>query len=171
MSDILKQLGIEPEALLINLVSFLLLLWLMKRFLFQPVGSFIEQRKERIRQTLDDADAERAKAAAERSDIEGRRAELLRAASDEAQGIKQRAAAEADAAKKAARDHAREIERLAHQDTEREAEEVARKLRDEASDTAGAVARRLLQTTLTDERHRALMDQFIADIERLAAEK
>jgi len=42
MGQMLRDLGIEPAALFINVVSFLLLIWLMKRFLFGPVGTLID---------------------------------------------------------------------------------------------------------------------------------
>jgi F-type H+-transporting ATPase subunit b len=169
--NIIKELGIEPSALLINTISFILLVWLMKRFMFKPVGLFIEQRRQRIHEQLDAADSDRAGAAAERAEIAARREELLAAAQDEAQDVKQAATQDAEQTRKTARDQARDIEKLARAQTVKEAEEASQQLREEANETAAAMARRLLQATLTDERHRALMDQFIADVEKMAGEQ
>ena len=46
---------IEPGALLFNLCSFLVLVWLMTRLLFKPVSAFLEQRKQKIAEDLDKA--------------------------------------------------------------------------------------------------------------------
>lgn len=169
MADLLHDLHIDPGALIVNLVSFVLLVWLMKRFLFGPIGSFIEQRKGRIAQDLDEAEEDRRRARTERADIEGRRAELISAAEAAAAGVRQQAEQEADDVRAQARAAAREMERIAHAATERERDEAAAALREQLSDTALAMCRRLLADALDEERHRALMAQFIADIEQMAA--
>ncbi len=171
MGSLLKDLGIEPGALLVNIVSFGILLWLMKRFLFGPVGSFLEQRKQRIADEIAAAEADRAKAAAERAEIESRRAEIMRAVHEAGEAAKEAAAREADTIKKSARGAAREIERSAHAATARDEQEAAGRLSDELTAAATSMCRRLLRDALDEERHRALLDQFIADIEKMAAEQ
>lgn len=171
MSSLLHDLHIEPHALVVNIVSFVLLIWLMKRFLFGPIGSFIEQRKRLIAQELDDAEADRTKAAAERTDIESRRAEIMQRVQDEADAGREAAASEAQEIKDSARKAARELERSARAATEQERREAAIALRNELNDSATAMCRRLLRETLDEDRHRALLDQFIADIEKMAREQ
>jgi F-type H+-transporting ATPase subunit b len=169
MGSILHDLGIEPGALLMNGISFIVLLWLMARFMFKPVGSFMEQRRARIHQTLDEADAERQKAAAERADVQSQRGTLMQQASEAAEQHRRQAAEEADRLRAAAREQARETERIAHAATQREADEVAGQLRSEVGVAAAAMSRRILAQTLTGERHNALLEQFIADVEAMAA--
>lgn len=169
MADLLHDLHIDPGALIVNLVSFVLLVWLMKRFLFGPIGSFIEQRKGRIAQDLDEAEEERRRAQAERAEIEARRGALISAAETAAAGIRQQAEQEADEMRAQARAAAREMERIAHAATEREREQAAAALRGQLSDTSLAMCRRLLAEALDEERHRALMEQLISDIEQMAA--
>lgn len=169
MADLLHDLHIDPGALLVNLVSFLLLIWLMKRFLFGPIGSFIEQRRNRIAQDLEEAEENLRQAQAARADIEGRRAEFISAAEAAAADIRQQAEREADDVRAQARAAAREMERLAHAATQREREQAAAALREQLSDSALAMCRRLLTDALDEERHRALIEQFITDIERMAA--
>jgi len=169
MGQMLRDLGIEPAALLINAVSFVLLIALMKRYLFGPVSAFLEQRRQRVTEMLDRAEEDRAAAAAERAAVEESRAELLEQAHREAEALRQAATGEAEQIRGQAREQAREMERLAREQTEREAQQAAQELLRETNRTAAAMARRLLEASLTEERHRALMEQFIADVERLAA--
>lgn len=169
MGQMLRDLGIEPAALFINVVSFLLLIWLMKRFLFGPVGTFIDQRRQTVTEMLDKAEADRAAAASERAAVAAQRTQLLEKADREAQDLRQAASGEAEQLRANAREQARQMERLAREQTERETQQAAQQLLSESNRTAAAMARRLLEASLTEERHRALMEQFIADVEKLAA--
>ena len=60
------------------------------------------------------------------------------------------------------------MERAGHAQIDRERDEVAQQLRDELAQSASTMCARILATTLTEERHRALLDQFIADIKNMA---
>ena len=171
MDSLLHDLGIEPGALVVNIVSFLLLLLLMKRFVFGPVGSALEERKRHVVAAVDSAEAARAEAQTERDDVKGRRDEMMQVARDAAEAAKQEAAAAAQETKIAARDAARQIERSARGATQRDRQEAAGALRREAGQTAAAMCSRILRGTLTEERHHALVDQFIADIENMAADQ
>ncbi|MBN2369272.1 MAG: F0F1 ATP synthase subunit B [Vicinamibacteria bacterium] len=78
-------------------LNFLILVWLMKRFLYKPILNAIDARDKRIAAELADADAKRAEARRERDEFERknnefdqRRAELLSQATDEAKTERQR---------------------------------------------------------------------------------
>jgi F-type H+-transporting ATPase subunit b len=167
--EMLETLGIEWQALLLNIISFVLLVWLMKRFLFKPVGQFVDGRQKQVTAALDEAETERSQAAAARADVDARRGELLEAAGQDAQGVRQAAGQEAEEIRRLAREAARSIELSAKSATEREVAAASKMLRGEVGSTASAMATRVLRDALTEERHRALLDQFIADVERMAA--
>jgi F-type H+-transporting ATPase subunit b len=171
LKKLLEQLGIEPGALLVNMVGFGVLVWLMKRYLFTQVGGFIQGRREHVTKVLDEAEADRQQAQAEKDAIESRRTELLQAVETEAATAREQAARDAEDLRKAARARARDIERAAQSTAEREQEQAARELRQDAAVHAADMCRRILQGTLTQERHQALLDQFIADVERMAGEQ
>ena len=63
--------GEEPEGSLIDVVpglmvwtiiTFLIVLWVLKRFAFKPIQRLIDQRRDRIREALDEADKARTEA-------------------------------------------------------------------------------------------------------------
>lgn len=67
-----------------QVLNFLILVWLMKRFLYQPILHAIDEREKRIAAELSDADAKKAQAENERDEFrkkneafEQQRAELL----------------------------------------------------------------------------------------------
>jgi F-type H+-transporting ATPase subunit b len=78
-------------------VNFLVLVWLLKRFLYQPILDAIDERERRIAAELADADAKRAEAQQEREtfkhkndELDRQRAVLFTHAMDEAKAERQR---------------------------------------------------------------------------------
>jgi F-type H+-transporting ATPase subunit b len=78
-------------------LNFLILVWLMKRFLYKPILQAIDAREKRIAAELADADAKKAEAQKERDEFEHKneefdqqRAALLSKATDEAKTERQR---------------------------------------------------------------------------------
>ncbi len=93
-----------------QIVNFLILVWLLKRFLYGPVVRAMDRREERIGQRLEEARARESEAdhradsyEQRRREFDERREELLEEARDEAQDEKRRlldeARAEADDAR------------------------------------------------------------------------
>ncbi|QDV26439.1 F0F1 ATP synthase subunit delta [Aureliella helgolandensis] len=77
-------------------VNFLILVWLLKRFLYKPILDAIDKREERIANQLADADAKKREAKQERDEFtrkneefDQHRNELLAAAVDEAKAKRQ----------------------------------------------------------------------------------
>ena len=78
-------------------LNFLILVWLMKRFLYKPIRNAIDEREKRIATELANADKKKADAQKEsdefkhkNEEIEQQRAALLRKATDEANAERQR---------------------------------------------------------------------------------
>jgi F-type H+-transporting ATPase subunit b len=78
-------------------LNFLILVWLMKRFLYKPIRNAIDAREKRIAAELADADAKKAAAKKERDafqrkneEFDRQRATLLNKAKDEAKAEHQR---------------------------------------------------------------------------------
>ncbi len=80
-----------------QLVNFLILVWLLKRFLYKPILDAIEAREKRIAAELADADTKRSEAEKERTDFENKnkafdeqRSALLGKATDEVKAERDR---------------------------------------------------------------------------------
>lgn len=85
-----------------QVLNFLILVWLMKRFLYKPILKAIDAREKRIAKELADAAAKQADAIKERDDYQRKneefdkqRASLLSKAANEAETEKQRLVSEA----------------------------------------------------------------------------
>jgi F-type H+-transporting ATPase subunit b len=55
MLEILGKIGFDWQVALANLINFLLVFWLLKRFAFGPIKKIIAERKEKVNQGLEDA--------------------------------------------------------------------------------------------------------------------
>ena len=80
-----------------QVINFLILAWLLKRFLYKPILRAIDAREQRISSALADADAKSAEAEKERDEFrqknatfDQQRAALLSKATDEAASARQR---------------------------------------------------------------------------------
>lgn len=92
--EVLAKLGVDWKLLLAQAVNFAVLFWVLRRFAYQPMLDFLEQRAARIEQGLTDAEAAKAKL----SEMETKEKAVLIEARTEAKHII--AAAEASAKKR-----------------------------------------------------------------------
>ena len=85
-----------------QMLNFLILVWLLKRFLYAPILNALDAREKRIAAELADAAEKQAEALAQREEyqrkngeLEGRRDELLRQAAADAAALREKLMAEA----------------------------------------------------------------------------
>ena len=133
-----------------QLINFLLLMWLMKRFLYKPILNAIDLREKRIAKEIADADKKKADAQKESDEFKNKnavfdreRAALLSKATSEAQVERERLLKEARSAadalttkrQEALRSEEQRIHRAIRSRTESEVFSIARKA---LTDLAGA---------------------------------
>ncbi|MEO8564139.1 MAG: F0F1 ATP synthase subunit B [bacterium] len=123
-------------------LNFLILVWLMKRFLYKPILSAIDAREKKIAAELADATAKKADATKEREDFQHKneefdqqRAALLSKATDEANAERERLLDEARKAadalsekeREAMRSEAKTLRQTISERTQKEVFAIARK--------------------------------------------
>ena len=67
--DIFGQLGINGAFLLAQIINFLILFYLLRRFLLKPVMNMLDARRQRIEDGMKAADRARQAAEAERTEL------------------------------------------------------------------------------------------------------
>jgi F-type H+-transporting ATPase subunit b len=143
-----------------NFVVFLVLMW---TFAFKPVAKMLGDRRERIEQGL--RDAEQAKK--DRESAEQERMTALTEARREANDILARAQKVAqetrDADIAATREELERMRVRASDEIEGERQRALAELRGEVADLALKAAERLVNETMTDQRQRRLVEEFLAD--------
>ena len=152
------------KSLIIQIINFVLLLFLLRKFLYAPFVAKMEERTRAIKTSLEEAQAARAQAAKQQEE----NAERLRAAHAEAEAIRTRALKEvADEQRKlveAARAESQRLVETAKAQLEAETRKAREDLRREVSDLAVAVAEKLVKRSLRDEDHRRIVADALARI-------
>jgi F-type H+-transporting ATPase subunit b len=159
----MEALGLNPVSIILHAVNFLILLFILQRFLFKPVMGMLDDRAHKIRESVEAADRAREESA--RADQE--RGEVLRRARGEADEIVTRATQEADRIRSEARQQAQEegqrIIGRAEQEATAERQQAMQELRGQVAELAVLAAGRVIRRSLDDQSHRALVEEFLAD--------
>ena len=156
----MDALGIEWPLLIAQIVNFGILLILLRMFLYQPVLKMLNARKERIAQSM--KDAERVSAAAREAEQE--KAKVLEQARREAQEIRAQATRDAE---KIAQDvraradqEATDIRMKAQADAAKQADLALADANKQIADLAIMATEKLLGRELANE---AEQQRFVAD--------
>ena len=143
-----------------NFAVFLVLLWV---FALRPVASMLDDRRSRIDQGLKDAEQARK----DRESAEAERVTTLSEARKEANDILARAqkvaqeTREADIA--ATRQELERMRERATDEIEAEKQRAIEELRGEVADLALTAASRVVGESMTDDRQRRLVREFLSD--------
>ena len=160
----MENLGIQPISLLLQSINFLLLLLILKKFLYKPILKVLADRKKKIEEGLSYSD--KTKSEFEKS--EKKRDEILvRARSDGKTIIEEakRAAKkrEEELLEKAQRE-AQEIIAKGKREIEAMKEDLAKDLRREAVMIAEKIVEKVIKEALTENTQKALIDRKIKEI-------
>jgi F-type H+-transporting ATPase subunit b len=143
-----------------NFVIFLVLMW---QFAFKPIAAMLADRKARIEQGLRDAEQARQ----DRENAEQERLAAITAARREANDILGRAQKVAqetrDADIAATRDELARMRERATEEITAEKQRALAELRGEVADLALQAASRVVRETMTDQRQRRLVEEFLAE--------
>jgi F-type H+-transporting ATPase subunit b len=143
-----------------NFVVFLVLMW---QFAFKPVSTMLAERRQRIEQGLQDAE----QAKRDRESAEQERLATLADARREANDILGRAQKVAqetrDADIAATRTELERMRTRATDEIEAEKGRALAELRSEVAELALQAAGRVVRETMTDQRQRRLVEEFLAE--------
>src|SRR5438874_994316 len=154
------MLAFSWQALLLQVVGFLLLVAVMKKYLFGPVAGILEARQNDIQGTLDQIQRDRQAMESSRQEYEARLATIeaeardrIQAAINEAQGMK-------DEIVGAARTEADRLVSHARDEIIREKQQALVELRTHVADLAVNAAGKILRRSVDDRTHRDLVSDF-----------
>ena len=163
----LETLGIHFPSLAIYLVNFLLVLALLYLFAYKPILKLMDERADRIRESLEAADRARADAASSQEAIQ----EQITEARREGQRIMDQTREAADRFRTEEMDKARQeaeafVER-ARSDIQRERDTAIQEVRASFGDLAITAAERVIRSSLDRRAHEDLINQVLEEGETL----
>lgn len=154
-----------PNATIIaETIAFLIVLWVLWRWVLPPLNRAVAQRQESIRSSIDEADRSRSEA---RETLERYRAELAQAR-EESRQILEDARQQAERTRqqliaKAEQEADRVIE-SARQEAGQERAQIVDQLRQEMGELAVELASRIIGAELDTDRQLRLVDDYIAGL-------
>jgi F-type H+-transporting ATPase subunit b len=156
--------GVDLPKLLFQVINFLLLLYLLNRFLFKPVLKLLDERESRIRKGLEDAEA----AARDRELAQAEREAALDEARKEAQAMIARATKIADDSKAEilaeAKAQAEKATAKARDEITAEKERALAELRTHVAELALEAAGRLVRSEMNGPTQRKLVEDFLSEV-------
>ena len=163
----LETLGIHFPSLAIYLVNFLIVLVLLYLFAYKPILKLMDQRADRIRESLEAADLARQEAASSQEVIQ----EQINEARREGQRIMDQTREAADRFRTEEMDKARQeaeafVER-AKADIARERDTALQEVRASFGDLAITAAERVIRSSLDRTAHESLITQVLEEGESL----
>lgn len=154
-------MNVEFAQIFTQIVSFLIVLWVLKRFAWKPFLKILDDRERKIQDEFDLIE----KGKAETADLKLHYEEQLQKAAEDAKGvIKEARDAGLDAAKKIedrAHDEARRILSQAQVELKREISQAKVQLKNELVNITISATEKMLQTNLDNDKQKNLVQEFI----------
>jgi F-type H+-transporting ATPase subunit b len=165
-------IDVVPGLMVWTVVTFLIVLWVLRRFAFGRIQGLIDQRRDRIREALDEADKARSEArdlreqvAREREQAKADREQILEESRRQAQRQFEQAREQADADLKARLEKNRE-------ELEAENARLREQIRRDVVELTLLASEKVTGKVLDADDQRRLIDETIdeVDVKRLASE-
>jgi F-type H+-transporting ATPase subunit b len=164
MGGFFEAFQVDIWKLGFQVINFLILLYLLNRFLFKPVLARLDERNAKIGKGLEDAetaarDRELARAEREAAVSEARKeaSELLARANKIAEDTRNEILAEA-------RSQAERVSERAREEIVSEKERAMAELRGTVADLALAAAGKLMRSEMDASTQRRLVEEFLAEV-------
>ncbi|HVD48550.1 MAG TPA: F0F1 ATP synthase subunit B [Gaiellaceae bacterium] len=156
---------VTPGLMIWTIVCFLITLFVLKRYAFGPIQKAIDERRERIRQSLEEADHAREEA---RKLLEEHK-QLIGRAQTDAEEILSEARRVADANERRMReelesDRQRRLEETRKQ-IEAETRRALEQIRVEVVDLSMLAASKVTRKSLDDADHRRLIEEAVGELD------
>ncbi len=158
-------LKVTPGLMIWTLVCFFITFWVLKRYAFGPIQKAIDERRDRIRRSLEEAEEARNEA---RRLLEEHRA-LIGQARGQAEQILAEARKVADAQRERVKEETEADRRRRLEETRRQIEaethRALEQIRAEVAELTLVAAAKVTGKALDDADHRRLIDEAISELD------
>ena len=156
---------VTPGLMIWTIVCFLVTLFVLKRFAFGPIQKTIDERRERIRQSLDEADNAREEA---RKLLEEHR-KLISGAQTDAEEILSEARRVAEANERRMREELEADRQRRLEETRKQIDAETRRaleaIRAEVVDLSMLAASKITRKSLDDADHKRLIEEAVRELD------
>lgn len=166
LEEKIDLLEVNPGLIFWVILTFLVLLWVLKKVAWKPILSALDQREAAIKESLEKA--EKAKEEAQKV-LDENQANISRAEEESKKIIDQsRAYAEKlkDQMIRESKEQAKKIVDDASAEIERKKDEAFNELKNQVAEIAINAAEKILKESLDKESNKKIVDKYISDISR-----
>jgi F-type H+-transporting ATPase subunit b len=161
MKEVLTNIGFDWQVALANFVNFLLIFWVLKKWVFKPVSDILEKRKQVIEEGVENAEA----SSTILEDAQHEAKEIIQQAQKEAHGLMTQAKEQSDetisSAKGKAEKEAGVILAEAQKQIEQEKAQAEKEVSEKMVEMVSVGVSRVLKDDLTDAQHEKLVKQGV----------
>ena len=159
----MDALGINLPGLIAQIINFTLLLGILYLVLYKPILRMLDQRSQRIQESLDAADRMQQESAQAEEEVK----KQIDAAREEGRNIVGQATQVAERVREDARTQARtEAEAIltrAQAEIQRERDQAVEELRSQFAEMTIAAAERVINASLDSDEHRRLIEEVLQE--------
>jgi F-type H+-transporting ATPase subunit b len=156
---------VTPGLMIWTIVCFLIALYVLKRYAFAPIQKLIDERRARIRESLEEADEARTEA---RELLEEHR-KLIGQAKGEAEEILTEARRVGEATQRRMREDTEEDRQRRIEDTRKQIEAETRRaldlIRSEVAELSLIAAEKVTRRSLDDADHKRLIEEAVGELD------
>lgn len=162
--EILKDFGVEPVLLLAQVVNFVILLYILKRFLYKPILKVLEERRRKIETSMKQSEEIQKKF----DEISQKQTDILDMAKKESEQIiedaKNEAKILAEQIQANAKAGAEETIKSTQQTLELEKQKMISEAKQEIVDVVAAATEKVVQKTLTQSDKSRLVKKAVSQV-------
>jgi F-type H+-transporting ATPase subunit b len=165
----MEKLGIQPIQLLAQIFNFLVLLLVLKKFLYKPILNMLDERRKKIEEGLKNADKAALDLEKAKEKTDGIIAEARKDARKILEDAKRIAKKQEDEMLEKAKNEASHILTRAKKEIENEKQSNEKKMRDESIEIASMMIKKLLTEDLSERDHRKIFEQKLKEITKISS--
>ena len=158
------MISINPYEIIFQIINFGILYWLLKKFLAKPLATFLESRRQLIKQNIESTETNRKQS----EDLLNQQKQTLKEAQVEAQAIRKKA--EESAQKELAsviedgRKSAQNLIEQAKTDIDLQANNAKQALLKSVADLTVAVVQKFVSTDVSSEDKKKTIDRLVSEV-------
>lgn len=150
----------------VQILNFVVLLLVLKKFAWGPLTKTLQERSNKIANTIQQADEDRAKASELKKDYEGQLTDARRKAQEIMDAATKRSEEEHQASVENTRHEIEQMKKAAQAQIQRDRDLAAKQLKGEMVAMSLAAASKLLAKQMDDEANARLVNDFISELEK-----
>jgi F-type H+-transporting ATPase subunit b len=159
----ISQLGISLPTLITQVVTFIILLVVLRFVAYKPIMRMLDERSKRVKESMEQAEALKAQSARAEEELKKQLEQASREGQDRiARAVK----AGEDVKQKAQEDAKKEAENLitrARSEIQRERDDAITEVRREFADLTVLAAGKVIERSLDKEQHRKLIEKVLEE--------